>query len=231
MLPVAILAGGLGNRVKHISKSVPKSLILFNGKPFLEWQLQLLEKNNCKKVVICVSHKSEMIAKYIKNRSKSSLKTIISNDGEYQLGTGGALIKAKELLGPAFMVIYGDSFLPIDFNDVAETFQNSNKIALMTIVKNDLDFEPSNVYFKSGCIERYDKKNPDDSMTFIDFGLSAFKHEAFNGYESDQFLDLSTIQTKLAAQRNLLGYQVHKRYYEIGSPKGIEDFERYIGGI
>ena len=63
VLPIAILAGGLGTRIQSVSRGLPKSLMEFNGKPFLEWQLQLLEKNKCKAVVICVGHKSDLIKK------------------------------------------------------------------------------------------------------------------------------------------------------------------------
>ena len=106
MLPIAILAGGLATRIKPLSNSIPKSLVEIYEKPFVEWQLQLLEKNNFKRVVICASHRSDMIEDFIANRPKTNLEILFSLDGDKQLGTGGALIKARKLLGKSFMATH-----------------------------------------------------------------------------------------------------------------------------
>ena len=231
MLPVAILAGGLATRIKPISDSIPKSLIEINGKPFLEWQLQLLEKNKCESAIICVSHKSEMIEEFIRKREKSNLEVRFSSDGEKQLGTGGALIKAKNLLGTAFMVLYGDSYLPVNFSEIADCFLKSNKLGLMTVMKNDLQSEPSNVVFINGYVQKYNKNSPEEAMDFIDFGLTVFKSAVFDTYPLNESIDLSTIQSELAGRHELAGYQVDQRYYEVGSFQGIKDFENYTRGL
>jgi MurNAc alpha-1-phosphate uridylyltransferase len=231
MLPIAILAGGLATRIRPISDSIPKSLIMINRKPFLEWQLQLLEKNKCELVVICVSYKSEMIKDFIQNRAKSNLNIHLAFDGTKQLGTGGALVKAKELLGPAFMVLYGDSYLPINYENISNHFVESNKLGLLTIMKNEINAEPSNVVFKNGYVEKYDKKFSSEDMHYIDFGLSAFKLDAFDGYPINETLDLSLIHSSLATRRELLGYKVHQRYFEVGSFQGIQDFQKFSRGL
>jgi MurNAc alpha-1-phosphate uridylyltransferase len=230
MLPIAILAGGLATRIKPISDSIPKSLVEIHGKPFLEWQLQLLEQNHCERVVICVSHKSELIEEFVRSRDKSGLDIHLSWDGSQRLGTGGALINARTLLGPAFMVLYGDSYLPVDFIEISNFFSKSNALSLMTVLRNTNGVEPSNVNYENDYVLKYDKKNPDRSMTFIDFGLNAFKAEVFDDYSTNSPLDLSDIQSALATRRELLGYEVNQRYYEVGSFQGIEDFKKYIGG-
>jgi len=230
MLPIAILAGGLATRIKPISDSIPKSLVEIRGKPFLEWQLQLLEKSNCERVVICVSHKSEMIEEFVRHRDKSGLDIHLSCDGAQRLGTGGALINAKNLLGPAFMVLYGDSYLPVNFGEISDFFVKSSNLSLMAVVRNTNGAEPSNVTYENGYVLRYDKKNPDSGMKFIDFGLNVFRAEAFNNFSTISPIDLSDIQSELATRHELLGYQVTQRYYEVGSFQGIEDFKNYIGG-
>ena len=231
MLPIAILAGGLATRIKPISDSIPKSLIVINNKPFLEWQLQLLEKNKCKLVVICVSHKSKMIKDFIKNRTKSSLNIHLSFDGTKQLGTGGALVKAKELLGTAFMVLYGDSYLSVNYEKISNYFVESNNLGLLTIMRNKLNAEPSNVVYKNGYVQKYDKKIFSEDMRYIDFGLSAFKSEALDGYPANEIMDLSLIHSSLATRRELLGYKVRQRYFEVGSFQGIQDFQKFSRGL
>ena len=225
VLPVAILAGGLGTRIQSVSRGLPKSLMVFNGKPFLEWQLQLLEKNKCKAVVICVGHKSDLIKNYLEGRPKSKLDIKLSYDGNYNLGTGGALVKARKYLGKAFLVLYGDSYLSVNFEEVSENFLSVRKSGLLTVLKNDLNFEPSNVYFRNNLVLQYDKINRSNKMKYIDYGLSAFKSDAFAEFSSTKFLDLSIILSHLATQKQLAGYEVYERYYEVGSIQGTQDFQ------
>ena len=226
VLPVAILAGGLGTRIQSVSRGLPKSLMEFNGKPFLEWQLQLLEKNKCKDVILCVGYKSELIEKYIKSRPKSNLNIQLSSDGDISLGTGGALVNARKYLGEAFLVLYGDSYLTVNFKEVSEYFLSIKNLGLLTVLKNDLNLEPSNVFLKNKHVLKYDKIHKLKSMQYIDYGLSAFKLDALKGYQSKNFLDLSKILSNLATQKQLAGYQVFKRYYEVGSIQGVKDFEK-----
>jgi len=225
VLPVAILAGGLGTRIQSVSKGLPKSLMEFNGKPFLEWQLQLLEKNKCKDVIICVGHKSDLVKNYLDSRPKSKLDIKLSYDGNYSLGTGGALIKAREYLGKAFLVLYGDSYLSVNFEEVSEYFLNIKKSGLMTVLKNDLNIEPSNVYLRNKLVLQYDKIKRNNKMKYIDYGLSAFKLEALSTFNANRFLDLSIILSDLAIQKQLAGYEVFQRYYEVGSIQGAKNFE------
>ena len=83
-----------------------------------------------------------------------------SIDGERPLGTGGALRKALPLLGPDFMVMYGDSYLPIDLRLVYAAFRVAGLDGLMTVFRNEGRFDTSNVDFADGRIMRYDKRTP-----------------------------------------------------------------------
>jgi NDP-sugar pyrophosphorylase family protein len=155
----------------------------------------------------------------------------LSWDGEKQLGTGGALIKAMNLLGPTFMVLYGDSYLPIDYEKIANFFLKENCLALMTIMKNNLNAEISNVIYENGFVKKYNKEKYEESMDYIDFGLNVFKAEAFNNYPLNEEVDLSAIQSGLATRKQIVGYLVNQRYYEVGSFKGIQDFSEFTEGL
>ena len=231
MLPVAILAGGLATRIRPITNAVPKSMIDINGQPFLEWQLQLLEKNNCETVVLCVSHKAQIIEDFVTNRPLSKMEIQLSWDGEKQLGTGGALAKAMEKLGSAFLVLYGDSYLPLNYEEVANHFLKSNKLGLMTVMKNELGLESSNVILENGFVSKYSKHSPEKSMEYIDFGLGAFRSDSFSHLNLNEPTDLSVIQADLATRNELVGFEVKERYYEVGSFQGIRDFQKYVGDL
>src|SRR5271169_2376083 len=125
MIPVAILAGGLATRLRPTTETIPKSLIIVAGEPFIAHQLRLLERENLKRVILCVAHLGEMIRDYVGNGERYGLEVSYSFDGEQLLGTGGALRRALPLLDTAFFVLYGDSYLDIDYRAVLSAFERS----------------------------------------------------------------------------------------------------------
>lgn len=150
MLTVAILAGGAGTRLTSITKTLPKALVEISGKPFIFYQLSYLQKQGVKKVVICSGYMGEMIESAVGDGSKFNLKISYSSDGSKLLGTGGAIKKALPKLGDQFFILYGDTFLPINFNLVQQTYFLENYPLLMTILKNNGQWDRSNVLLKIG---------------------------------------------------------------------------------
>jgi NDP-sugar pyrophosphorylase family protein len=230
MMKVAILAGGFGTRLGKLTNNTPKSMIKIKDKPFIEWQLNLLSKKGVKEVVLCTSHHSQAIKDFVKDGTRFHIDVKYSDDGPKQLGTGGAVKNALELLGDSFMVIYGDSYLNINYSEVEKAFKQSNYPALMTIYKNQGNFDLSNVLYNSSVIKKYSKTNMNDEFQYIDFGLNLFKKEVFDDLSSGSYLDLADLCEKLAESGKLAGFEVKKRFYEVGSEEGISDFSKYIDG-
>jgi MurNAc alpha-1-phosphate uridylyltransferase len=228
MLPIAILAGGLATRLRPLTEMIPKALIEIRGRPFVDWQLRLLSRSGVDKVVFCVAYKSEMIREFVGNGSRYGIKVTYSEDGPSQLGTGGAIRKAIPFLDHEFMTLYGDSYLPIDYQAVERAFFSAQKLALMTVYHNEGSLDASNVIFTHGDLQKYAKHDGDPKMAHIDYGLSVFNRSVFEAYPSGSYSDLSDICSRLAGEGSLAGYEVHERFYEIGSLKGIEDFSEYI---
>jgi NDP-sugar pyrophosphorylase family protein len=228
MLPVAILAGGLATRLGAITKKTPKALIEIAGKPFIFHQLKYLRKEGIRKVVLCVGYLWEMIQEEVGDGSKFDLDITYSYDGDFLLGTGGSIKKALPLLDENFYVLYGDSFLPIHFSPIEELFLKSKKPALMTIILNENKWDKSNVIFKDGLVLEYNKKEPKPAMKFIDYGLSVLSRSLFDKYEVDVAFDLADLYQLLSIQNQLEGFEVNKRFYEIGSNQGIKETELYL---
>lgn len=228
MLPVAILAGGLATRLRPLTETIPKSMIEICGEPFVHWQIKQLAKAGVTDIVLCVGFMSEMIVEFLGDGSQYGVKIRYSHDGPSQLRTGGAIINALPFLGREFMVLYGDSYLPINFRKVEKEFTDSSKPALMTVYANHGRFDASNVDFVGGVLRRYHKGMEIPEMTHIDYGLSVFKESVFTSYSLDLPLDLAKICTDLASQNLLAGHEVVERFYEIGSHQGILDFTEYI---
>jgi NDP-sugar pyrophosphorylase family protein len=177
IFPVIILAGGKATRLGKIAKNTPKSLIKINNHPFLYHQLIYLEKQGIKEVIICAGHLGFKIKKFIEKK-KINLKIKYFNDGKKLLGTGGAIKKILPFVKNNFFVMYGDSYLPINFRNVQKLYINSKKLGLITIYKNKNKLDKSNIILKSGNIY-YDKFKPIKGMHYIDYGLNILNKRVF----------------------------------------------------
>lgn len=226
-IPVAILAGGLATRLRPITEKIPKSLVPVAGKPFLTHQLQFLYSQGIRHVVLCVGYLGEMIERDYGNEA-FGIKLDYSFDGEKLLGTGGAIKRALPKLGEEFFVLYGDSYLPIEYRPVAEFFECSGKLGCMTVYHNEGRYDTSNVVFADGEIKVYDKKAKLPEMRHIDYGLSLFKASAFDSYSAEQPFDLAEVMGKLVREKLLAGFEVRERFYEIGSPAGLQELEQLL---
>ena len=227
-IPVAILAGGMATRLRPITEKIPKSLVAVAGRPFLAHQLVLLESRGIQRVVLCVGHLGEMIQRDFGDGSAYGVKLEYSFDGPKLLGTGGAIKRALPLLGREFFVLYGDSYLPISYADVADAFRRSGKSGLMTVYRNEGLYDTSNVVFADGQIKVYDKKARLPEMRHIDYGLSLFKASVFDSYPADAVFDLAQVMGGLVSQKQLAGYEVPERFYEMGSPAGLAELETLL---
>ncbi|HZL14071.1 MAG TPA: nucleotidyltransferase family protein [Verrucomicrobiae bacterium] len=226
-IPVAILAGGLATRLRPITEKIPKSLVPVAGKPFLAHQLELLHARGIRRVVLCIGFLGEMIQRDFGDEA-FGVKLDYSFDGEKLLGTGGALKRALPKLGDEFFVLYGDSYLPLQYAPVAEFFHRSGKLGLMTVYRNEGKFDASNVVFHDGEIKIYDKKTKLPEMRHIDYGLSLFKASVFEKFPTDEKFDLADVMQKLVRENQLAGYEVPERFYEMGSPAGLAELETLL---
>jgi N-acetyl-alpha-D-muramate 1-phosphate uridylyltransferase len=227
-LPVAILAGGLATRLRPLTETIPKSLIDIGGSPFIEHQLDLLRSHGIRDVVVCAGYLGNMIADAIGDGTDRGMRVQYSFDGERLLGTAGSLRNARELLGSAFFVLYGDSYLPCDYAAVQSAFVESSKYALMTVYRNEGRWDRSNVRIENGAILRYDKRHNDASMRHIDYGLGVLSQPALNMVPADEPSDLASLYQRLLESGQLAAFEVPERFYEIGSFEGLAELREYL---
>jgi NDP-sugar pyrophosphorylase family protein len=226
--PVAILAGGLATRLRPITEKIPKALVPVAGRPFLEHQLEYLRSQGINRVVLCVGYLGEMIRDQYGDGAAWGVRIDYSFDGPTLLGTAGALKQAMPLLGEKFFVLYGDSYLPINFRKVAESFDRAGKLGLMTVFRNEGRWDTSNVWFEDSRIRLYDKKVRRPEMQFIDYGLSMFRAEAFDRVPDQSVFDLANLMKELVEVGELAGFEAGERFYEIGSPAGLNELDEYL---
>ena len=227
-LPVVILAGGLATRLRPITEKIPKALVEVAGRPFLEHQIELLKRNAIKDVILCVGYLGEMIEQRYGDGKTLGVRLGYSYDGPKLLGTGGAIKKSLPLLPDAFFVLYGDSYLPVDYQAVAAAFQEAGEPALMTVFANADAWDTSNVWFDDGRMRLYSKRERLPEMRYIDYGLMICTKQIFDGSPDGVPFDLADTLEDLSRRGQLAGYEVNQRFYEIGSPAGFAELNRVL---
>jgi N-acetyl-alpha-D-muramate 1-phosphate uridylyltransferase len=228
MLPVAILAGGVGSRLGPITETLPKALVEVAGAPFVAHQLRLLRREGVERVVLCVGHLGEQIEQIVGDGGRFGVAVAYSFDGKVLMGTGGALRRALPHLGDAFFVLYGDSYLDVPFGPIERAFREQQQPALMTVFRNEGRWDTSNVLFDGTRIVAHDKRAPHPDMRHIDYGLGILTAKALAGHSADRPFDLSEVYAALAADGRLAGHEVTQRFYEIGTPAGLKETDQYL---
>jgi MurNAc alpha-1-phosphate uridylyltransferase len=238
LLTVAILAGGLAMRLRPVTESTPKSLLQVNGEPFVVHQLRLLKSKGIRRIVLCVGHLGELVERAIGDGSAFGLQIDYSFDGPALLGTAGAIRNALPKLGHSFFVMYGDSYLSCDYAAVARSFECAGVLGMMTVFRNEGKWDTSNVEFAAGEIEAgkldsgrilaYSKTNRTPRMRYIDYGLGVFRAKAFENLLAGKACDLTELYADLLRRKQLAAFEVHERFYEIGSPAGLRETSKFL---
>ena len=226
--PVALLAGGLATRLRPLTEKIPKALVKVADEPFLAHQLRLLRVQGIRQIILCLGYLGEMIETQFGDGAAYGMNIEYSFDGPQLLGTGGALKRALPALGDRFFVIYGDSYLPTNYAKVAQAFLGCGKPAMMTVFKNRHRWDTSNVEFDGKEILRYGKTSRDKTMQYIDYGLNVFRSEAFVNCLGDKPFDLAQFYPDLIIKKQLAGFEVKERFYEIGSRRGLAELDSLL---
>jgi NDP-sugar pyrophosphorylase family protein len=225
---MVILAGGLGTRLRPLTSEVPKALIPIGGKPFLHHQIELLKRQGIRDIVLCVGHLADMVEDYFGDGRWLSVRIRYSEEEGSLLGTAGAIKKAQPLLADDFFLMYGDSYLMIDYQEIMRYFRRFHRLGLMVVWKNRDQLDRSNVAVEAHLVTAYNKDQKSPNMTYINYGLSVLRKEALlvipNGrpFSQEEFYQI------LIARGELLAFEVEQRFYEIGSPKGLKEFQMLI---
>jgi NDP-sugar pyrophosphorylase family protein len=230
-----ILAGGLGTRMRERSGDLPKALIPVLGKPFIFYQLEWLAQQGIRDVVVSIGYHGKLVSEAVGDGARFGVAVAYADEEQHLRGTGGAVRLAADLglLDPGFFLLYGDSYLPIDLPPVWRV-SDHGRIPVMTVLRNEGRWDRSNVIFRDGTLILYDKSAADPAalgMDYIDYGLLVLTREAVqNGIAPGAIADLAGLLNRLSIKGSLKGCEVFQRFYEIGSPQGLDDFEAYLQG-
>jgi NDP-sugar pyrophosphorylase family protein len=224
--PICILAGGLGTRLGQHVRDTPKPLLEVAGQPFILHQLRLLAGYGAHRAVICVGYRGEQIVERI-GSERFGVEIAYSYDGPELIGTLGAIRKAAPLLDQRFLVLYGDTYLRVDYRRAAASWAHSALPGLMTVLRNDGLWDTSNVEFSGDRVVAYDKRNPTETMHWIDYGLGGLERSALELVAPD-VPDLADLYHQLAVRGELCGYAATERFYEIGTPDALAEADEFL---
>jgi len=228
---IILLVGGEGRRLHPITRATPKCLVNVNGRPFLFWLLDFLKTQEIEQVVLCTGHRQEEVVAAIGD-SYNNIGIKYSSDGETLVGTGAAVRNALELLdGEPTFVQYGDSYLPISYSQVWDRFIADRADTTMTVFKNDGRYDNSNAHYSNGKILRYRKGIGHGVFSYIDYGLSIMSSKSFARFSGASAFDLGDVFSFLADEGELHGFEVNKRFYEIGSFAGLASFKKFVDDL
>ncbi|MBV9101581.1 MAG: NTP transferase domain-containing protein [Candidatus Dormibacteraeota bacterium] len=228
-----ILAGGLATRMRPLTEQLPKSLIPVAGRPFLFHQLEWLRQQGVTNVILSIGHLGAQIRSALAGAGDLGVRIQFVDEGEELRGSGGALCLAlrEGLLPAAFFLLNGDSYLVLDLARVEAAWSDSGLPALMTVYRNEGRWDRSNVRFDEGAVY-YDKHAPRETraeMPWIDYGMSILTSDAVAEWcPADGKGDVADLLHGLSAKGLVAGYVATERFFEIGSPSGLQDLEHHL---
>jgi NDP-sugar pyrophosphorylase family protein len=224
--PICILAGGRGTRLGEHVRNTPKPLVEVAGQPFLLHQLRLLGAHGARRVVLCVGYLGESIEARI-GGERFGIRIDYSYDSAELDGTLGAIRRALPLLADRFLVLYGDTYLRIDYRAATAAWGRSGLPAMMTVLRNEGRWDTSNVEFDGRRVVVYDKQSPSPAMEWIDYGLGGLEASVIDA-AGDSVADLSRLYHELARRQLLFGYAATERFYEIGTPESLAETSAFL---
>jgi NDP-sugar pyrophosphorylase family protein len=225
-MQAVILAGGLGTRLLPLTEVIPKPMVQVGGVPYLRHQLQLLASQDIRDIVLLTGYLGEQIEDYFADGASMGLRISYSRE-QSPLGTGGALRQAREMLQDSFLLIYGDSYLPIRYADALERLDSSGAEGVVVVydnrladtsVKNNIELDDS------GYVSRYEKDSS-DRLSFVEAGVLAFRRSIIDWLPEGIVSLEKEVFPRLIAARKLAALVTAERFYDIGTPDRLVAIE------
>lgn len=226
-MQAVILAGGLGTRLRPVTETIPKPMVTVAGVPYLEHQLRLLAEQKIQDVLLLTGYLGEQIEEYFGDGASLGLRLSYSRELS-PMGTGGAIRDAREKLHDAFLVIYGDSYLPIQYGEAFDRLAATGADGLLVVydnrlgdtsVKNNVDVDDQQY------VIRYEKDSP-DPLHYVEAGVLVFRRSVLDLMPASGVVSLEKeIFPKLIARRGLAALVTRQRFYDIGTPERLAAIE------
>lgn len=192
--------------------------------------MEFLRNGGIRDIVLCIGHLGEQIEEYFGDGRKFGVSIRYSREHKL-LGTAGALKHAEALLDQVFFTLYGDSYLFLDFSAAMSYFLSHNELALMSVYKNCDRYDRSNTAVEGELVRLFTKREKSQDMVYIEYGANIFKKKTLDMVPEGEPYSFDDLFPRLIERQELLAFEVRERFYEIGSPWGLKEFEDYVKGM
>ncbi len=222
-----ILAGGRGQRLHPITEKIPKPMVLFHGKPFLQYLIEYLKDEGFTEILLLLGYLHEQVTNYFGDGSKFGIKikysvTDVNNE------TGPRLAAVKNDLEPIFFLMYCDNYCPVDTQKAWEQFCSANVLAQITVYSNLDKFTRNNLLIENGFIKNYDKSRSETNLNGVDIGFAFMRSEILDFMPNENLNFEKIVYPKLVQEKKLAGYLVHHRYYSVGNLERLPITEKFL---
>ena len=228
-----ILAGGLGTRMRPTTETIPKPMIEVAGKPFLQWQLELLAAAGIQRTLLLVGYLGEQIQRFFGDGGTFGCRISYSFE-PMPLGTGGALKNAEWQLQDYFVLVNGDTYLAIDYRGLLRKFRELDCAALIVGYEKTekaaqdipANHVPNNLAIRSdGVVSAYQKRSP-EGMSHIDAGVIVLKKKIVARLVADRVCSLEEeIYPQLVEEGEMRAWSSSEPFYDMGTPAGLAALE------
>jgi NDP-sugar pyrophosphorylase family protein len=199
------------------------------GKPFLEYEFNLLKRAGINDFVICLGYMGKIIRNHFGDGASNGVRIRYSDDGDMLLGTAGSLKNAGALLADRFFITFGDAYPILDYRAAWNHFLSTGNIAMMVVLRNANKYGRSNTVVRDQQVTFYSKKENAPGMEYIEFGVTFMHKHALDSLSSAYPVDLEVLYRQIIAKNQMAALEVKQRIYDIGSPEGLRDFSDLVG--
>jgi NDP-sugar pyrophosphorylase family protein len=225
-MQIVVLAGGLATRTRPETERTPKSLLMVQGRPFIDWQLDCFAASGARNILMCVGYLGEQIETHVKRALDRGLVVGYSYDGAELVGTGGALRRAFARLEDEFVLTYGDRYLPFDYSAPLHDLRaHPEAVATMSVYRNRGQLGDGNVALDGDWVAKYENGGAEAEL---DCGAIALRRSALADIEDGAVWGIEALLRKLVRKRQLRAFVAPQRFYEVGSPEGLSDLQRHL---
>ena len=215
-----ILAGGYGTRLKSVVKDIPKVMADINGKPFLRFILDQLNREGFKKVDLLIGFKGEIIKNYFGDIYKNLEITYFFE--KEKLGTGGAVKNAsKNLNFNKLLVLNGDTYHEISRKKFIENISNECNGILCQEMSDPSRYGIVNID-KNNYVKKFEEKKSLFGKYLINAGTYLINCKDIESCAEDKFSLEHNFMPSLIKKNNLKAFNINGLFIDIGIPEDLD---------
>ncbi len=223
-----ILAGGLGTRLRPITDTIPKPMVPVNGRPFLEYLVEMLKENGIKEIVLCLGYLPEKITEHFWDGSKFGIK-ISYSISEVENETGKRLKLAEPLLDQKFLLMYCDNYWSLQLEKMIEAFEKHDAPFMMTVYTNKYGITKNNVLVgENNYVVKYDQSRQDSNLNCVDIGFMIVDKSVLNLIGDENCNFEAKVYPILVENHKIVAFKTDHRYYSISTPEKLQLTEDFM---